>query len=160
MAWTPRPCCDSSSTSAVGRGVYSSSPASQRWSRMSASDCLRRSAPCSSERPMWSSRPWRESAVHELSVATAGLNTALKHADGRPVALVSVRSGALRQVVPSSLEFYFEIVARDTPCERARLELVEIAARLRCSECGHQWELGLPAFRCPGCGTGKVEVVA
>ena len=31
-------------------------------------------------------------------------------------------TGALRQVVPASLEFYFEIVARGTVCEGARLE--------------------------------------
>lgn len=98
--------------------------------------------------------------MHELSIATAVLNTALKHAGDRPVALVSVRAGRLRQVVPSSLEFYFEIVARDTPCQRARLELTEIAARLHCSDCEHEWEPEIPAFRCPRCESGTVAVVA
>ncbi len=91
-------------------------------------------------RPTSFSRPWRKSAVHELSIATAVLNTACKHADDRPVTLVSVRTGSLRQVVPESLQFYFEIVARDTPCEHARLEVTEIAARLRCADCEHEWE--------------------
>ena len=40
-----------------------------------------------------------------------------------------MRVGRLRQVVPDSLRFYFEIVARDTVCEDARLELDEIEAR-------------------------------
>ena len=63
--------------------------------------------------------------MHELSVASAVLNTAVKHADGRRVKNVCVQTGALRQVVPESLRFYWEIVARDTECEGATLELLE-----------------------------------
>ena len=98
--------------------------------------------------------------MHELSIATAVLNTALKHAGDRPVTLVSVRAGRLRQVVPASLKFYFEIVARDTGCERAQLELTEIEVRLHCSDCQHEWEPAIPAFRCPRCESGKIRVVA
>ena len=98
--------------------------------------------------------------MHELSVASAILNTALKHCDGRRVTVVNVRVGRLRQVVPSSLEFYFEIVARSTACEGAALELVEIDARLQCNDCERAWSPGIPAFRCPDCGSANVEVSA
>ena len=57
---------------------------------------------------------------------TAILDTALRHADGRPVTLVSLRVGSLRQVVPDSLRFYFEIVAARTVCDGARLQISEI----------------------------------
>jgi hydrogenase nickel incorporation protein HypA/HybF len=98
--------------------------------------------------------------MHELSVASAVLNTAVKHADGRPVTVVSLRVGRLRQVVPDSLRFYFEIVARDTVCEHARLELIEIECRLHCSTCGREWEPIIPAFRCPDCASAEVRVMA
>jgi hydrogenase nickel incorporation protein HypA/HybF len=98
--------------------------------------------------------------VHELSVATAVLGTALKHADGRPVSEVGVRVGALRQVVPESLRFYFEIVARDSPCEGASLILTEVDARLRCSACGQEWTPVWAEFRCSGCGAAEVDVVS
>jgi len=98
--------------------------------------------------------------MHELSIATATLNTALAHAEERPVEVVAMRVGALRQVVPESLEFYWQIVARDTVCEGARLELTVVAARLRCDRCGHEWEPLEPTFRCPGCGAAERVVVA
>jgi hydrogenase nickel incorporation protein HypA/HybF len=98
--------------------------------------------------------------MHELSVASAIVDTAAKHARSRPVSLVSVRVGALRQVVPDSLRFYFEIVARDGICERARLELTEVPLRLRCCDCGDEWEPEYPEFRCAGCVPGTVEVIA
>ena len=98
--------------------------------------------------------------MHELSVATAVLGTVLKHADGRRVTLVNVRVGRLRQVVPESLRFYFEIVSRDSDCEGATLELVEVEAGLRCRDCGCQWAPDMPAFRCPACGATEVSVDA
>ena len=99
--------------------------------------------------------------MHELSLSGAIVNTVVKHAAGRPVSLVSLRVGALRQVVPDTLDFYFEFVARDTVCEGARLEQELIPARLRCATCEREWEIELPIFMCPGCGpSGRVEVAA
>jgi hydrogenase nickel incorporation protein HypA/HybF len=98
--------------------------------------------------------------VHELSLSGAIVNTVAKHADGRRVTAVSLRVGRLRQVVPDTLEFYFEFVARGTVCEGARLEQELIPARLRCEGCGHEWEIEIPAFRCPGCGAGTVAVAS
>ncbi len=98
--------------------------------------------------------------MHELSVATAVLNTAIKHADGREVTVVSLRVGRLRQVVPESLRFYFEIVARDTACQHARLELAEIEVRMRCRACAHEWEMLDPTFRCPRCSSADVSVLS
>jgi hydrogenase nickel incorporation protein HypA/HybF len=98
--------------------------------------------------------------MHELSIATAVLKSALRHADERPVEVVAMRVGALRQVVPDSLRFYWEVVARDTVCEDARLELTEIDAGLRCDDCGREWDPLIAAFRCPDRASANVAVVA
>jgi hydrogenase nickel incorporation protein HypA/HybF len=99
--------------------------------------------------------------VHELSLSSAIVNTVVKHAAGRRVSVVNLRVGHLRQVVPDSLEFYFEFVARGTVCEGARLEQEAIPARLRCDECEAEWEmLELPFFRCPSCAGGEVTVAS
>jgi hydrogenase nickel incorporation protein HypA/HybF len=97
--------------------------------------------------------------MHELSLASAVIDTALRHADGHRVSAVHLRIGHLRQVVPASLLFYFEHVARGTPCEGARLTFDEVPAQLRCDGCGHGWQLHDLQFRCPACGAATVEVV-
>ena len=69
--------------------------------------------------------------------------------------VVSVTYGTLSGVVPESLQFCFEAMVHATPHEGARLELVELPLRLRCSACGRvfggegQEALWQP---CPGCG--------
>ena len=97
--------------------------------------------------------------MHELSLSGAIVNTVVKHAAGRPVRIVNLRVGRLRQVVPDTLEFYFEFVARGTVCEGARLDQELLEARLRCDPCRAEWEIEQPAFRCPSCGGAEVSVV-
>jgi hydrogenase nickel incorporation protein HypA/HybF len=97
--------------------------------------------------------------MHELSLSSAIVNTVVKHAAGRPVSVVTMRIGRLRQVVPDTLDFYFAFVARDTVCEGARLELEIVPALLACPVCVRRWEIEFPDFRCPSCGQGGVEVV-
>ena len=96
--------------------------------------------------------------MHELSLSGAIVNTVVKHAAGRQVSLVSMRIGALRQVVPDTLEFYFGFVSKGTVCEGARLEQELIPARLRCATCAGEWGIDVPIFMCPDCGPGQVEV--
>ena len=98
--------------------------------------------------------------MHELSLSSAIVATVEKHADGRPVRIVNLRLGRLRQVVPESLEFYFDVVARGTVCEGAKLELEAVPAELRCSACGHEWELEKPPFWRPACSGRELSVVA
>jgi hydrogenase nickel incorporation protein HypA/HybF len=97
--------------------------------------------------------------VHELSIAGAIVATAERHAGGRRVTRVHVRVGRLRQVVPESLEFCFGMVARESVCEGAALELEIIPAVLRCRACAHEWEIESPPFWCPQCAGGDVSPV-
>jgi hydrogenase nickel incorporation protein HypA/HybF len=98
--------------------------------------------------------------VHELSLSSAIVNTVVKHAADHPVTVVYLRVGAMRQVVPDTLDFYFEFVARGTVCEGARLEQELIPAALHCRACGHEWAIEIPAFRCPECAGSDVEIAA
>jgi hydrogenase nickel incorporation protein HypA/HybF len=98
--------------------------------------------------------------MHELSLSSAIVNTVAKHADGRRVTAVDLRVGRLRQVIPDTLEFYFKFVARDTVCEGATLNQEVVDARLRCAPCEYEWEIEIPAFRCPRCGGSDVSIAA
>jgi hydrogenase nickel incorporation protein HypA/HybF len=88
--------------------------------------------------------------VHELSLASAIVDTVERHAGGRAVTVIALRVGTLRQVVPESLELYVDLVGRGTVCEGARLEVEVVPATLAC--CGGEWEP--PGFRCAQCGGG------
>jgi hydrogenase nickel incorporation protein HypA/HybF len=96
--------------------------------------------------------------VHELSLAGAVIDTAERHAGGRRVMVVRLRLGELRQVVPDSLAFYFEHVARGTLCEGAELEHEVVKAELTCAGCDARFALDGASFRCPQCGSADVAI--
>ena len=98
--------------------------------------------------------------MHELSIAESVVQIAARHAGGRRVAVVELRVGHLRQVVPSALEFAFELVAEGTELEGAELRMHEVAAAGRCRTC--ESETTLPDFplTCEACGSLDVEVTA
>ena len=98
--------------------------------------------------------------MHELSVSAAVVDTAVRLAGGRAVAVVNLRVGHLRQVVPDSLLFYFGLVARETVCAGARLEIEVVPARLRCEDCETEWVAEAAAFRCPSCRSAGVTVLS
>jgi hydrogenase nickel incorporation protein HypA/HybF len=97
--------------------------------------------------------------VHELAIADQIVSIAARHANGRPVSKVEVKVGHLRQVVPSALEFAFELVAEGTSVDGARLELEVVPAAGICRDCGTESELSSFPLQCSRCGGFYVEVI-
>jgi hydrogenase nickel incorporation protein HypA/HybF len=97
--------------------------------------------------------------LHELSIADSIVRIAGRQADGRRVTRVQMKVGYLRQVVPSSLTFGFELLAEGTPVEGAELEIEQIPAEGRCRGCGLEGRLGGFPLLCPGCGGFDLEIL-
>jgi hydrogenase nickel incorporation protein HypA/HybF len=98
--------------------------------------------------------------MHELSIAQAIAQVALDHAHGRRVHKIELQVGHLRQVVPSALEFAFELVAQATPLEGAELVIEQVPARGRCRACDALTTMTSFPLQCGGCGGLDVELIA
>ncbi|MHB8772182.1 MAG: hydrogenase maturation nickel metallochaperone HypA/HybF [Syntrophales bacterium] len=115
-----------------------------------------------------SARPWRSfgngSAVlpadmHELSVTESLLQVVLRHAGAGGavrVVSVSVRIGALSDLVNEWMQRYFDYLSRGTIAEGARIRIERIPVTFRCDACGAVFPAdprSREAIRCPGCGS-------
>jgi hydrogenase nickel incorporation protein HypA/HybF len=96
--------------------------------------------------------------MHELSIADAIVTIACRHAAGRSVTRVDVRVGHLRQVVPDSLGFAFELVSAGTELEGAELVIEDVPATVRCNACAADSTLAEFPAHCSACGGFDVEV--
>jgi hydrogenase nickel incorporation protein HypA/HybF len=83
---------------------------------------------------------------------------ARRHADGRRVTKVEVRVGHLRQVVPASLTFAFELIAQGTELEGAELDIEQVPAAGVCRDCGSTTPLPDFPLMCSACGGLDVDV--
>ncbi len=98
--------------------------------------------------------------MHELSIAESVIAVVERHAAGRRVTGVTLRVGHLRQVVPSALQFAFELLTTGTSMDGARLEIESVPARVTCRACGATTELKWFPLRCSRCSGIDVEVLA
>ena len=99
--------------------------------------------------------------MHELSLCGSIANIVTRHAAGRPVSVIHVQVGQLRQVVPDTLVFCWELVSEGTPLAGSRIDVEGVPARMRCRACGHVAEVGdLPVFACCDCGSIDAEVIS
>jgi len=96
--------------------------------------------------------------MHELAIAESILAIVERHAAGRKVVEVEVTVGHLRQVVPSALEFAFELAAHGTVAEGATLVLDTIPAAGRCRTCGEHSTFAAFPLACAACGGWDIEV--
>jgi hydrogenase nickel incorporation protein HypA/HybF len=98
--------------------------------------------------------------VHELSLCQAIAGVVRPHAAGRRIEVVRVRVGALRQVVPESLEFCWSLIRESEAMPDAELELELVAAEVACRSCGGRSEIESRwSVCCPRCESADVDVL-
>ena len=99
--------------------------------------------------------------MHELSICASIADIATRHAAGRPVRVINVRVGQLRQIVPDTLVYCWGLLSEETPLAGSRIIVETVPARIRCRSCERTADLGdLPSFACAACGGIDVEIVA
>ncbi len=101
--------------------------------------------------------------MHELSVAMSLIDVACEEAarlGGVRVEALQVRVGRLSGVVRDALAFSFEIAAKDTAIEGARLDIEEVPVGVYCERCQAERTIAdeLP-LACPVCGEPTPRVV-
>ena len=101
--------------------------------------------------------------MHELAVTQSMLEIVLRHARqaGAPrVVEIQLVIGQLSSIVDDSVAFYWDMVARGTPAEGARLNFRRVPARFRCQACAHEYPAESETWACPACASQQVRVIA
>ncbi len=101
--------------------------------------------------------------MHELPITQSLLDIVLDHASrvgASRVTDVHLVVGDLAGVSSDCVEFYWEIVSRETPAEGARLHFRRVPLQFECRECGVVFERSSEGFECPSCGAEQVHVVS
>ncbi len=100
--------------------------------------------------------------MHELPVTQGILDVAVRAAQqhgGRRITAIELAIGELSTIVDDSVQFYFDILSRDTLAAGAQLHIRREAALLTCWDCGQQRPVTPPLpDACPACGGARLQV--
>ncbi len=94
--------------------------------------------------------------MHELGITQNIVAIVADHALGKPVSRVTLEIGQLAGVMSDAIRFCFDVVAKGTVVEGATLEIREVPARARCSDCGVEFTQQTLYQPCP-CGARNFE---
>lgn len=98
--------------------------------------------------------------VHELSLCHSIANVVRPYVEGRRVDVVRVQVGALRQVVPESLEYCWSVVRTQEGMPDAELDLDWVPAEVHCRGCHRRSTIESRwSVRCPSCDDDEVDLI-
>ena len=102
--------------------------------------------------------------MHELPITQSILEIALKHADKAEAERITdlhIVMGELSKLVDESIQFYWDIIAKDTIAEGAKLHWPIVRPEFQCMACfGKFHPADTDEFECPTCGAVGVKIVA
>jgi len=101
--------------------------------------------------------------MHELSVTQSILEITLRHAkesDAVRVTDVYLVIGQLSSFVGESIQFYWDILSKETICANAQLHFDRVPAKFHCSDCKKSFTLSGELAACPHCDGIQIELLA
>ena len=99
--------------------------------------------------------------MHELSVTESLLEIALRHgksANASRITDLFLVIGQMSSIVDDSVQFYWDIVARDTLAEGAQLHFQRIPTHIRCQDCNSSFEPAGDDLACPDCSSTHIDI--
>lgn len=101
--------------------------------------------------------------MHELAATRSILEIALRRAQEANAARITdlyIIIGELSTFLDESVRFYWDIIAKDTIAEGARLHFQRLLAELQCMVCFEKYHPDGQEFACPHCGSVGAKIIA
>lgn len=99
--------------------------------------------------------------MHELPIARSVLSIALRHAEKENATKITdlyLVIGDLSSIVDESIQFYWDIISKNTIAHGATLHFERIPTRMVCFECGQTYYPEPETLACPHCKSTLVQV--
>ena len=101
--------------------------------------------------------------MHELALTEGILSIVAseqrKNAFSR-VLEIDLCIGAYSGVIPSCIEEFFPLIAKDTAAEGARLVMETVPGVFHCTDCGYEGALAPHSASCPQCGGTSIRMIS
>jgi hydrogenase nickel incorporation protein HypA/HybF len=100
--------------------------------------------------------------MHELSITQNMLDLVVKQAresGAKKIEKINLVIGEMTGVADTCLQFYFNMLSKDTPASGAVLSIKSVPLRVKCRECGNSFEFE-EGSECGKCHSSSLEIIS
>lgn len=100
--------------------------------------------------------------MHELSITEGILKIAVEEGkahDAKKITGINIKMGVMSDLLPECINYYFDIISRDTIAEGAVLNIEKIPLKISCCECKNVSQIDMRNYKCPVCGSQNVKIL-
>ena len=101
--------------------------------------------------------------MHELGITQSILSIALEKANeaqARKITKINLIIGELSGVVDDCVQFYFDLLSKDTIAAEASLSFERTPNKLQCRNCATIFSPNNLDWTCPNCHEANVEIIS
>lgn len=101
--------------------------------------------------------------MHELSVTESILEIATRHAEkaaARKITTLHLVIGQMASIVDDSIQFYWDIISKNTIAEGAKLNFKRIPTEMQCLDCKRRYVPNSEDMACPDCHSNHIKIIA
>jgi len=101
--------------------------------------------------------------MHELSITQNILDIALEQAkavEADKITRINLTIGELSGIVDECVQFYFELLSKDTIAAGANLSFDRPPMKLRCRNCSTTFSADNLNWVCPNCQERQIEIIS
>ncbi len=101
--------------------------------------------------------------MHELAVTQSILDIVLQNASqaqATKITNIYLVIGDLSSIVDDSVQFYWDIISKDSIAEGAQLQFRRITTQFECLDCHEVYQPDGDSIICPHCGSTRIKVLS
>ena len=101
--------------------------------------------------------------MHEFAITQSILSIVLekaKEAQASKIININLTIGELTGIVDECVQFYFEVLSRDTIAAQATLSFNRPPTKIRCRNCATTFSPDDLDWTCPNCREQKIDIVS
>lgn len=101
--------------------------------------------------------------MHELGIMTGvvdSVQTAAEEAGANRVLKVNLLVGEMTEAIADALYFAFDVLKEDTLLDGAQLDIISVAPRSLCLDCGAEFDHDRFHMTCPKCDSSFTKLIA
>lgn len=100
--------------------------------------------------------------MHELPITQSIVRLCVEEMEKHNVKKVNsikIKVGELSGLVPECIQYYFDIISKDTKANGAKIVIEKLPIKIECLKCGYITESHKGEIKCLKCGSTDIKII-